>query len=62
MDDNSSITACPLGEPRSVSGLEATVVMEWVEKKADNQKAVKPPPPTKKAGEPAFEHHISAVP
>jgi hypothetical protein len=29
MDDSNSITACPRGELRSESGLDATVVMGW---------------------------------
>jgi hypothetical protein len=39
MDDSNSITACPRGELRSDSGLDATVVMGWKKNEADKEMA-----------------------
>jgi hypothetical protein len=61
MDDSNSITACPRGEPRSDSGLEATVVMGCSkrirQREFDKQMAGQGPPKTNKAGKTGLGSH-----
>jgi hypothetical protein len=62
IDDSNSIAACPRGEPRSDTGLEATIVMGCSRR---NQKgrlskmAEHGPPETIKAGKPGLEKVIT---
>jgi hypothetical protein len=64
MDDSNSITACPRGEPRSDSGLGATVVMGCLkrirQREFDKEMAGHGPPKTTKAGKTGLgSSHIS---
>jgi hypothetical protein len=59
MDDSNSITACPRGELRSESGLEATVVM-GCENEADTKRLGKARQKKSRPGKPALNQVISA--